>query len=334
MMLKNLSEIFGPSGNEDQIRDFIIDQVKNDVDLLKVDKMGNVIAFKKGTGSNRKKILIGAHMDEVGFIIRSIEENGMLKFLPVGSIDKRVVLGKRVIIGKEKINGIISYKPIHLQRKDYKEIPEIESLLIDIGATDKKDAEKYVSVGDYAVFDTQFEKNGNIIKGKAFDDRLGCYAVMDILKERYYNDVYGLFFVQEEVGLRGSKVAAYSVEPEYAIVLEGTSAADMPHKKDEPDFPKMGDGVVITIADNSLFVDKNLLKMSIEMATEKKIKYQFKQPMIGGTDGGQIHKSKGGVKTIVFAVPSRYIHSPVSFADIKDLNCMIDLTKILLNKIK
>ncbi|MEO0234544.1 MAG: M42 family peptidase [candidate division WOR-3 bacterium] len=334
MILKNLSEGFGPSGNENEIRDFIVETIKDYVDSLKIDKMGNIVAYKKGKNNNGKKILIGAHMDEVGFMIKSIEENGMLRFLPAGSIDKRVLIGKNFLIGKDKIKGIICYKPIHLQRKDYNNIPDVDSLFIDIGALDKKDAEKYVSVGDYAVFDTKFEKRGNIIKGKSFDDRLGCGALIEILKDRYENDLYGCFFVQEEVGLRGSKVAAYNIPSDYAIVLEGTSAADMPHSKDEPDFPKMGDGVVITISDRSLFVDKDLLKKSVEYAKENKIKYQFKQPMIGKTDGGEIHRSKEGVRTIVFAVPSRYIHSPVSFADLRDYQSMIDLTKILLNKLK
>ncbi|MEO0304141.1 MAG: M42 family peptidase, partial [candidate division WOR-3 bacterium] len=223
MILKNLSEGFGPSGNENEIRDFIVETIKDYVDSLKIDKMGNIVAYKKGKNKNGKKILIGAHMDEVGFMIKSIEENGMLRFLPAGSIDKRVLIGKNLLIGKDKIKGIICYKPIHLQRKDYNNIPDVDSLFIDIGALDKKDAEKYVSVGDYAVFDTKFEKRGNIIKGKSFDDRLGCGALIEILKDRYENDLYGCFFVQEEVGLRGSKVAAYNIPSDYAIVLEGTS---------------------------------------------------------------------------------------------------------------
>uniref|UniRef100_A0A7C3J6Z0 M42 family peptidase n=1 Tax=candidate division WOR-3 bacterium TaxID=2052148 RepID=A0A7C3J6Z0_UNCW3 len=334
MILKNLSEIFGPSGNECEIRDFIVETIKDHVDSLKIDKMGNIIAFKKGKNKNSKKVLLGAHMDEVGFMIKSIEENGMLRFLPAGSIDKRVVIGKNVLIGKEKVKGVICYKPIHLQRKDYNNIPDFDSLVIDIGSTEKKDAEKYVSVGDYAVFDTKFEKKGNIIKGKSFDDRLGCAAIIEILKERYENDLFGAFFVQEEVGLRGSKAAVFNIPADYAIVLEGTSAADMPHSKDEPDYPKMGDGVVITISDRSFFVHKDLFNETVSCAKENKIKYQFKQPMVGGTDGGEIHKSKEGVKTIVFAVPSRYIHSPVSYADLRDYRSMVDLTKKLLNKLK
>ncbi|HAF07767.1 MAG: Peptidase M42 family protein [candidate division TA06 bacterium 32_111] len=334
MILKNLSEGFGPSGNESEVRDFIIETIKDHVDSLKIDRMGNIIAYKKGKSKKSKKVLLGAHMDEVGFMIKSIEESGILKFLPAGGIDKRVVIGKNVLIGKDKVKGVICYKPVHLQRKDYNNIPDFNSLVIDIGSTEKKDAEKYVSVGDYAVFDTKFEKRGNIIKGKSFDDRLGCAAIIEILKERYENDIYGVFFVQEEVGLRGSKASVFNIPSDYAIVLEGTSAADMPHSKDEPDYPKMGEGVVLTISDRSLFVDKELFRETVSCAKENRIKYQFKQPMVGGTDGGEIHKSREGVKTIVFAVPSRYIHSPVSFADLRDYRSMIDLTKKLLNKLK
>jgi len=333
-LIKKLTEIHGVSGCEDAVRDIIIEEIKPYCDSLRIDKMGNVIALKKGKSKKRKKIMLGAHMDEVGFMIRSIDESGTLKFLIAGSIDKRVLIGKRVLVGKERIPGVISYKSVHIQKEEYNVLPKIDKLSIDIGCTEKKETEKFVSIGDYAVFATEYEERGDILKGKAFDDRLGCYAIIDILKSKFKHDIYGVFFVQEEIGLRGSPTSAFSIEPNYAIVLESTSAADMPHEKDEADFPKMQEGVVITISDKSFFVNKDFLSLVKQTAKENKIKFQFKQPMIGSTDAGMIHTTKTGIKTMVFAVPSRYIHSPVCFASMKDLESMIELTKKTINNIK
>ncbi|HAV92141.1 TPA: aminopeptidase [candidate division WOR-3 bacterium] len=333
-LLKRLTEIHGVSGCEDSVREIIIEEIKPFCDSLKIDKMGNVIALKKGTGNNRKKIMLGAHMDEVGFMIKSIDENGSMKFMTAGSIDRRVLIGKRVLVGKERIPGAIIYKAVHNQRGEYEILPKIEQLCIDIGCNEKKETEKFVSVGDYAVFATEYEERGDIMKGKAFDDRFGCYAIIETFKSKYINDVYGAFFVQEEVGLRGSIVSTFSIEPDYAIVLEGTSAADMPHEKDEADFPKMQEGVVVTISDRTFFANKEFLSFVESVAKKNKIKYQFKQPMVGGTDAGMIHTAKCGIKTMVFAVPSRYIHSPVCYASMKDLLSMIELTKKTINNIK
>jgi len=296
--------------------------------------MGSIIAFKKGSGKSKKKIMLSAHMDEVGFMIKAIDESGFLKFSPVGGIDPRVLIGKRLLVGKEKLNGVIIFKPVHVQKADYKNVPDVNSLYIDIGAKDKKDAEKLVCVGDYAVFSTKFEKNGKIIKGKAFDDRLGCYAIIDLLKRKLENSVYAVFLVQEEVGTRGAKIAAYGIEPDYAIVLEGTSCADMPSEKDEADYPYMGGGVVVTISDRTLIVGKEFLETAVKTAEQNKIKYQFKQPMVGGTDAGAIHITGKGVKAIVFAVPARYIHSTAGFVNIEDLSAMTELAYNLVNNIQ
>jgi len=333
-LLKKLTEIHGVSGNEDSVREIIIEEVKPFCDTLRIDKMGNLIAFKKGTGKDRKRIMLGAHMDEVGFMVKSIDDNGALKFMTAGSIDRRVLIGKRVLVGKDRIPGAIAYKAVHNQKGEYDVLPKVEQLSIDIGFSDKKEAEKAVSVGDYVIFDTEYEERGDILKGKAFDDRFGCYAIIEIMKSKHKHDIYGAFFVQEEVGLRGSSASTYSIKPDYAIVLEGTSAADMPHEKDEADFPQMQKGVVVTISDRTFFANKEFLAFVIKTAKENKIKMQFKQPMIGGTDAGMIHKTKTGVKTMVFAVPSRYIHSPVCYASMSDLESMIELAKKTINNIK
>ncbi len=331
-MLKELCNAGGVSGNEKEIRDIIINAIKPYCDSIKIDKLGNIIALKKG---NKKSgtIMIAAHMDEVGFMIKSIEESGSLKFAPAGGIDPRVMIGKRLLVGKDKIPGILAYKPIHVQRDDYKNIPKVSDLNIDIGAKDKKDAEKYASAGDYAIFDTEFEKTGNLLKGKAFDDRFGCYALIELLKKKHDSSIYAVFTVQEEVGLRGASAAAYGIMPDYALIFEGTSAAEFPEKKDLADFPKMGEGVVITISDRSMFSDRWLLESAQNVAKKNKVKFQFKQPMIGGTDAGVIHTTGKGCRSLVFAVPCRYIHSPVGYADMRDLKSMIKLGELMIKEI-
>lgn len=332
-MLEKLCNTMGVSGMEDEVRDYIIEKIKPHVNSIKVDRMGNIIAFKKGT-SKSPVIMLAAHMDEVGFIINDIKENGYLKFRPAGGIDKRVLIGKRVMIGKDRIPGVIIFKPIHVQGKDYSSIPDAKSLFIDIGCKDDKDAGKYVSIGDYAMFDTRFEKRGKIIKGKAFDDRLGCYAIMEILKKKTKNSYYAVFNVQEEVGLRGAAASAFDIMPDYGIILEGTSAADVPNdNKDLADYPKLSNGVAITIADRSAFSSRELVDKAENIAKKHKIKYQLKQPMIGGTDAGRIHLTGGGAKTIVLAVPCRYIHSPVGYAHTDDLNAMINLGHKLIDSV-
>lgn len=332
-MLKELCNACGVSGNEDEIRNIIIDAIKPHCNSIKVDKLGNVIAFKKGRARSGKRVMLAAHMDEVGFMVKSIEDNGTLKVATAGGIDTRVLVGKHLIVGKDKIPGILAYKPIHVQREDYRKIPKLDDLNIDIGAKDKKDAQKYVNVGDYAMFDTQFEKNGNLLKGKAFDDRFGCYAIIELLKKSYKNDLYAVFTVQEEVGLRGATAAAYDVMPDYSIILEGTSAAEFPEKKDLADFPKMGHGVVLTISDRTMFAGKGMREAAERTAAKNKVKYQYKQPMIGGTDAGRIHLTGSGSKALVLAVPCRYIHAPVGYADMRDLNSMIQLGELMIKAI-
>ena len=282
-MLKKLCDASGVSGNESEVRDLIIEAIKPYCDSLKLDKLGNLIAYKKGTNKKSPKIMIAAHMDEVGFMVKGIDEFGALMFSPAGGIDSRVLIGKRIVIGKNRMPGVISYKPIHMQRENYEKIPKIGELRIDIGAIDKKNAEKFNLIGEYIMFDTEFEENGNLLKGKAFDDRFGCYALIELLKKKRKNSIYAVFTTQEEVGLRGAAVAAYNIMPDYALIFEATSAADLPMKKDLADIPIMGGGIAITISDGTFFANKELLNKAEKIAKIKKITYPFKQPMIGGT---------------------------------------------------
>lgn len=330
MLLEKLSNARGVSGNEAEVRDILIQAIRDHVDDYRVDTLGNLIAFKKAKGTRGKKplkVMLAAHMDEVGLMIVHHESNGQLRFRKVGSIDDRVLLSKVVWIGKDKIPGIIGVKPVHLlKQKERGQVVEVDSMTIDIGAKTKEEAQAAVKLGDYATFATEFAALGDgLAKGKALDDRAGCAALVEILKRAYPFDVYGVFTAQEEVGARGARTAAYAIEPHFAFALEGTVCDDSPKTKDVSPVTRVGAGPAITFMDHSLISDRRLVELLVETAKENKIPYQFKQAVAGGTDAGRIHLIKEGVPSVAVAVPVRYIHSPVSVLSQHDFEHTIAL---------
>ncbi|MBM3127983.1 MAG: M42 family metallopeptidase [Chloroflexi bacterium] len=330
MLLEKLSNARGVSGNEGEVREILIDAVKDHVDEYRVDTLGNLIARKKAKGARARKplrVMLAAHMDEIGLMITHHDSNGYLRFDPVGGIDARVLLSKTVLIGKDKVPGVIGVKPIHLLKaSERQQVLETDALTIDIGAKSKEDAQGLVKIGDYATFATTFSSIGtDCVKGKALDDRAGCAALVEILKRDYPFDLYGVFTAQEEVGARGARVAAYAIEPTYAFALEGTVCDDSPKKKDVSPVTRVGGGPAITFADNSLLSDRRLVDLLVETARENKIPYQFKQAVAGGTDAGRITLVKEGVPSVAVAVPTRYIHSPVSLLSKRDFENLIAL---------
>lgn len=335
MLLNKLSNLDGASGDEREVREFIKERIKDYVDMIEIDPLGNLICFKKG----RKKgpiILIAAHMDEVGFMITGKKQDGTLRFSKIGGIDTRVILAKTLRIGKEKQKGIIGVKPVHLLTEEVaNKIPKIEELYIDIGAKSDKEI-KDIKIGDFAYFDTIFEKmSPNIVKGKAFDDRIGCSLIFDIVKEKLNFPFYAVFTTQEEIGLRGAMVIGNRIKPDYAIILEGTGAGDFPTEEDSARTPFLGKGPALTIMDRSMIADRDLLQKIIMIAKREGIPYQLKQPGIGGTDAGRIQISQRGVKCAVIAVPARYIHSPVSIMSMKDYkNTLRLVTSVLKEKME
>lgn len=323
-LLKKLSDANGVSGNENDVRSIIKEEAAKYADCVKVDKIGNVIAYKKGrTGAS--KIMLAAHMDEVGLMVSYIEDNGFIKFKAVGGIDQRVLLAKRVKIGKDKITGVIGVKAIHLQaQSERSSVIPISSMYIDVGAASKD--ETGVKIGDYISFDTEFDDFGdNKMKGKALDDRLGCAALIELLKNDYDDDIYCCFTVQEEVGLRGAGVAAFTVAPDIAIVLEATTCADVPGVEEAAMVTVMGKGPAVSYADAATIGDKKLISDIIDVCGKNNIMYQIKRAASGGNDAGAIHISREGVPSVVVSIPTRYIHSPVSVANYADYENMIAL---------
>lgn len=330
--LKTLCELNGTSGREEKVREYILGRIEGKCEY-KVDPLGNVIAFKKGQKRAKNKVMLTAHMDEVGFIITYITQDGFLRFDTVGGIDEKVVAGRAVTVGEKEIPGVIGLKPIHLTEKtDEGKVPPVSKLYIDIGAASKEEAEKYVSVGDSAYFISAYEKLGsNKVKAKAIDDRFGCAVMLDMIENETEYDAYFVFLVQEEVGLRGSIAAAYAVNPDYAIVLEATTAADVAGVKDEDSVCLLSKGAVISFMDRSTVYDRKLFKRAFELAEKNNVACQVKTAVAGGNDAGSIHKSRGGVYTLTVSLPCRYIHSATCVADERDMLSCRELAKLLLS---
>lgn len=332
MLLEALLNESGVSGDEDRIRKIILDEITPFADDIKIDSMGNIIAYKSGR-CHDKKVMLSAHMDEVGFIISGITEKGYLKFKTVGSIDTRIMISKRVKIGN--ISGIIGIKAIHLQSPSERDsVPRSDDLVIDIGAKSKEEAKKYVHIGDYATFDTRYAEFGDgFIKAKAIDDRVGCYALCEAIKKDCEYDLYVCFTTQEEVGLRGATICAYDVMPDIALVVESTTCADV-HKVPEHEIvTKCGGGVAITFMDRATIVDREYSDFLYKMATDNGIPVQYKRTTMGGNDAGIIHKTGCGVKTASVSVPCRYLHSPVGVAAKSDIKAVLDFVSVYLDNV-
>lgn len=330
MLLKELTKLGAPSGFEDAVRDFLKKNVT--ADEVYTDSIGNLICHKKGTG---KKIMVAAHMDEVGLLVTGITDDGFLKFNALGGIETAVLCSKKVFIGENKIPGIVSAKAVHLQQSSEMTTPlKMKDMYIDIGASSRQDAEKKVSLGDFAVFDGEYTPFGQkLVKSKALDDRVGCATILKLMKESFDSDFYFVFTVQEEIGTRGARVAAFQIKPDIALILEGTTCSDVYGSKPHNQVTKLGDGAVLTAMDSAQITDKEFYNLIMNVAKEENIKLQIKKTTMGGTDAGTIQRSGNGVKTAVLAVPCRYIHSPVSVMNIEDYESLYKISLAVLKKI-
>lgn len=336
MLLKKLTESAGVSGGEQEVRSLIIEEIKNKVDDMYIDKLGNIIAYKKGKKNPEKKVMLSAHMDEVGLIVSSIEDSGLIKFKPVGGIDPRILISKVVEIGEDRVKGVIGAKAIHLQEpQERKKALKIKDLYIDIGSLSKEKTEKLVKIGDYIVFHSNYVEFGNdLIKAKALDDRVGCAILIELLDKEYNFALYTAFTVQEEVGLRGSKVTAFDITPEIALVIEGTTCSDVPGTKPHEYATQLGKGPAISIMDAASYSDKDISKTLYQLGKENNIPVQYKKTTYGGNDAGSIHLTKEGIRTGAISIPCRYIHSPSSIMSKKDYLACIEVVKLFLDKIE
>lgn len=335
MLLEKLSNLPGVSGDEGAVREAIIEELQGLPLEWRTDTMGNLLVRKNGGRPSARRVMLAAHMDEVGLMIVSIEKSGHLKFKAVGGLDSRVLVSKRVLLGPDRIPGVIGAKAIHLQKAEERKKPlEEDQLYLDIGAKNREEAEKYLSSGDYGSFDTTCIAFGaGCFRGKAFDDRAGCAVLLELLREKSGPSFDAAFTVQEEVGLRGAQVAAYTLRPQLALAVEATAAADTPGTAEERSATELGKGPAISFMDRSLMVDRDILQELIEAAEGAGIPFQFRRTTAGGTDAGAIALSRDGVKAGVVAVPCRYIHSPCGVLKESDLQHTAALVRAWLEAI-
>lgn len=328
--LKKLCALSGVSGAEDEVRDYIKAEAAPFADKIITDNMGNLIVFKKGEKTPDKKLMLAAHMDEVGIIVTGISDDGCLCFDFVGGIDRRVVIGKRVKING--IPGIITCKGAHHAKKAGEEnVPKVEDLFVDIGAQNAEEASKHISLGDVGAFDSApLEFGDGFFKAKAIDDRIGCAVLLELIKEELEVDAWFAFTVQEEVGTRGAKVAAFTVEPDIALIVEGTTASDLPGITGVKRICSPVMGVVIPFMDKGTIYDRELYTFAAKLAESNGIPWQTKQMIAGGTDASAIQRSRAGTKVVGFAAAIRNIHSPACVASIKDLEALYKLSRLFI----
>lgn len=329
-LIKELCALNGVSGDEDRVREFIRGQAEPYADSIRTDALGNLIVFKKGTKTTGHKLLMAAHMDEVGLIVTHVTDEGYLKFDFVGGVDRRVAIGKSVVLGDQAIQGIIGLKAIHLvSREERKKTPKTDSMYIDIGAKNKEEALKLVQPGTYGSFIGEPEAFGNgLLKAKAIDDRVGCAVMLALMKEELPMDVTFAFTAQEEVGTRGAFGAAFSVSPEIALVLETTTAADLPNVEEHRKVCAPGKGPVISYMDGGTIYDRGLFEDLRRLAEENQIPWQTKEYIAGGNDARSIQRSKAGVRVAAVSAAVRYLHAPASVGSVADFENMLKLARL------
>ena len=324
-LLEKLTNAIAVSGDEGEIRKIVRTEIEGIADEIKTDAMGNLLVTKRGKGKNRLRIMLAAHMDEIGFMLVNKESDGIFQFETIGGIDPRQLAGKPILVGREKVPGVIGSAPIHLVSADERgsKIP-LKSLRIDVGLGKPK-----VKVGDRATFATKFLRMGDSIRAKALDDRLGVAILIELLKNAPANiDLLAAFTVQEELGLRGAKIAAHALAPDLALAIDSTPAYDFPMHDGSENIrynTKLGAGPAIYTLDGRTLSDPRIIRWLSETGDEKKIPYQYRQPGGGGTDAGSIHLSLAGIPTGSVSVPGRYAHTAMGLCRIKDWEHSLNL---------
>ena len=330
MYLEKLCQFYAPSGMEEGITQYIKSVIEPYCKECYVDALGNLIAFKEGKNPAVKKVQIDAHTDEVGLIITAINGDGSLSFSTVGGINCESLVSKRVIFGQ--VVGVVQTKPVHLLSDSEKsKMPDKSTLTIDIGATSADDAKQYVSVGDIGTFYSQYEKlSDSTLVARALDDRVGCAVMMTLITEDLPYDAYFTFSVQEEVGCRGARTATYQVNPDIALALETTTAADIPDVPQHSRVCSLGEGVAVSFMDNGTLYDRKLFDAAFELASKNGIKAQAKSAVSGGNDASAIHQTRDGVRVLALSTPCRYLHSSGCVINLDDMQAQVDLARQML----
>jgi putative aminopeptidase FrvX len=337
-LLRELSNALAISGDEAAVRRIVLDAIRGHVDEVKVDALGNVLATRrsKRNGKRTPRVLVAAHMDEVGFMITGHDSDGSLRFEAVGSVDERCLPGKPVLVGLQRLPGIIGAAPVHLLKSEQRTaVPKAAQMRIDLGVDSAEAARRLVKVGERGGFATEFAVVGPSLRGKALDNRLGCATLIELLRTPavYGFDLHAAFTVQEEVGLRGARVAGYAVDPACAFVLDCTPARDLPSSDERENVEynsRLGLGPAIYLADRGTISDDRLVRYLRQTAEAAGIPYQFRQPGGGGTDAGAIHLAREGVPTVSVSVPGRYLHTPVALARAEDWRNTVKLMRLAL----
>ena len=330
--LEKLSNASGVVGREEEVRNLMAKLMKPHADEVYVDKLENVIAVKRGK-KKAPKIMLAAHMDEIGLMVKTINKEGFLQFAKMGGIDDRILLAQKVIVqsAKSPVHGIIGSKPPHIQKEEErKKIVAYDELFVDIGAGSKEEVARMgVRVGDPIVFDEKFISIGrNIVMGKAFDNRIGCAVMVETLKLLKGKDcnTFAVGTVQEEVGLRGAGTAAFGVDPDVGLALDVTVAGDVPGVREFDTTVKMGKGPALTVSDSGMIAHPKVLRLLLDTAEANKIPYQLETGLSGTTDAARISLARQGVPSGTVSVPARYIHSPIGMISLKDAEESAKLT--------
>jgi endoglucanase len=336
--LEKLSNACGVTGRENTVRELMEQMLKPYADEIKVDRMENIIAIKKGK-PKAPKIMLAAHMDEVGLMVKTITKDGFLQFTKMGGIDDRILPAQKVIVLTKNANlpGIVGSKPPHIQKEEErKKIIAFDDLFVDIGAESREDAAGMgVAVGDPIAFDVKYTKLArNVVMGKAFDNRAGCVAMVEAMKLLKNTDctVYAVGTVQEEVGLRGAGTAAFGVDPDFALALDVTIAGDVPGVREYDTSVKMGRGPSLTISDSGTITHPKILRLILDTAAEEKIPLQIESGLLGSTDAARISLTRQGIPSGTIAIPTRYIHSPAAILDLRDIEDSAKLTAAAIQK--
>lgn len=335
-LLQTLCTLRGISGNEEAVRDFIRTAVQGCGECEETP-LGGLLVYKKGRKRAKTRLLLDAHMDEVGLIVTRVTDDGLLQFTPVGGIDPRVLAGKSVLVGSEGrcLSGVIGVKPIHVtDRADRQKTIPTKALAIDIGAKYGSEAASLVQLGDMVTFDSPFVANGYSYLGRALDDRAGCALLIHLLQDPdwEYDTVFS-FSVQEEIGCRGARTHAYRADPQAAIVVESTTAADVAGNEAEAQVCRLGAGPVISFMDRSTVYDKTYCKWAFQEAERLQLPCQWKEAVAGGNDAGSIHQSRGGVRSVGVSLPCRYLHAPMGMIRQSDYEAALPLLKALAARI-